>query len=121
MREIKFKAFDIQNKRFMECDSLEGLFAHYENRSIELMQFTGLYDKNGKEIYEGDIVKWSNEMGFVVYHKEYGRFSVAWKTDLDNYLENGFHGTARLLKNEEDPLEIIGNIYENPGLLSIKN
>ncbi|WP_447579949.1 YopX family protein [Acinetobacter baumannii] len=63
MREIKFRAWLPTNNRMYEFDENESLGDHF-NRLIygfgkfELMQYTGLKDKNGKEIYEGDIVRW---------------------------------------------------------------
>lgn len=70
-------------------------------------QYTGLKDKNGKEIYEGDIVQESidYEIGQVVFRQ--GHYTVDWHD------EDMWHD---LLYNYT--LEIIGNIYENPELLS---
>jgi uncharacterized phage protein (TIGR01671 family) len=79
--------------------------------SVELMQYTGLTDKNGKEIYEGDII--FDEDG------EYSKTIVI--TPYENYV--GFFGKALedndtyTLEEIGDECEIIGNIYENPELI----
>lgn len=84
---------------------------------IELMQFTGLKDKNGKEIYEGDIVKFPEFNGDiyvtpVVWDNSCACFGVSftgkYPTSFD-YLEEFYTE----LKN----IEVVGNIWENPGLL----
>jgi uncharacterized phage protein (TIGR01671 family) len=77
------------------------------------MQFTGLHDKNGKEIYEGDVVEqtyWSNgakERGVISYSPD-ARFVWDQHGDQSGY---GLSG------QDADRREIIGNIYENPELL----
>lgn len=87
---------------------------------IELMQSTGLKDKNGKEIFEGDIItngknvmcmKRHNTLGFYVEQKGEVQF-IADGGDLEEFEEDA--------KEIADRLEIIGNIYENPELLEVK-
>lgn len=85
-------------------DQFDGNFVVGED--IEVMQYTGLKDKNGKEIYEGDIVKWTHP-SFVELKKEYKILHIhdirgADKLEMD--AANGW-------------LEVIGNVYENPNLL----
>ena len=69
-------------------------------------QFTGLTDKNGKKIFEGDIVSYKDEFGAIEYHEGEAMFVVSfdtWLTDFDHvYGKN---------------LEVIGNIHDNPDLL----
>jgi len=88
------------------CCSILGLINANISSDLayDYMQFTGLQDKNGKDIFEGDIVKYLND-------GEEEISTVAWCEDRDF---NGWEFTAQ---NEEDGIEIIGNIYENPELL----
>lgn len=75
--------------------------------NCELMQFTGLHDKNGKEIYESDLAKDSNGfIGEIAWHKERSSFIFH---DSENYNESLFNKVS---------LEVIGNIYENTELLN---
>ena len=77
----------------------------------DIMQFTGLLDKNGKEIYEGDIVR-SILPGSPELVKD---FVIEWEVDKTS----GTVGFTVLLREEDR--EVIGNIYENPELLDINN
>lgn len=149
MREIKFRAWDKDNK---EMDYYPSIIFNQTNTDINkdkldklefeatldmnsvfekikelnhliLMQYTGLLDKNGKEIYEGDILKGShyrNEINEHVYCEDY---IVKYNNEIasfilessiisgDVYFSNGTNTT------ESEALEIIGNIYSNPELL----
>ena len=74
-----------------------------------LMQYTGLKDKNGKEIYEGDFL-------FHHYFKEVG--NVIWHIGQSRWaLEYFDKKTQELFPIDKKSFEIIGNIYENPDLL----
>lgn len=79
---------------------------------ITLMQSTGLFDRNGKEIFEGDILDYKGRKALVRWHGSYASFIYRFVDELQNR------------KTEWKPLylaymkcEIIGNIYENPELL----
>ncbi len=98
MREIKFRAWDKIGKIMIPVSRLD--FPLSEKREI-LMQFTGLLDKNGKEIYEGDIVSWNDKKARVIFSN--GKFTadIHGKFEVTNW----------------NSCEIIGNIYENPNLL----
>jgi len=84
-----------------------------ENRRFEFMQFTGLKDSKGKEIYEGDIIKHEfglskkSLIGIVRYNKEFARFQVESSSDFAGLI------LTTTLKTEE----VIGNEFENPELL----
>lgn len=120
MREIKFRAWDKkQNKMFGIIEDLrwfgDGGECQQQFPHFELMQYTGLKDKNGKEIYEGDVVRWGSlgEEGtgeYYINEVSYG-FGPEEEKIGTYYLKN----TEMFLHNGEN--EIIGNIYENPELL----
>lgn len=74
-----------------------------EQARKDSQQFTGLLDKNKKEIYEGDIVKWSEKIYMIEWHKKIAAFVMQ-----HNNLER---------PDVEYKSEVIGNIYETPNLL----
>ena len=142
-REIKFKAWDDEAKTMiysdekddgnywweiypLKCGYISGetggnqfeppepIVTYYE----DLMQYTGLKDKNGKEIYEGDIIITDGYVYEVFYH-----LSLGW--DGGGNCHPGFYLKGRAEKIDEDysdldyhigfnDCEVIGNIYENP-------
>ena len=131
MREIKFRAWDKLTKtmRYVLCiDWLNGLVdlngkiieRKYDNSKgdeVILMQYTGLKDKNGKEIYEGDIVEaWSE--GKKAIGKVKQRIDGLWL--MYPAWQSG--KTWGLMPNKErkTTVEIIGNIYENKELIGGK-
>lgn len=77
-----------------------------ENAHNKVMQCTGMKDKNGKLIYEGDIVKQNN----TIYSVNWFNGSFCFKDTL-----NGKNYTVEFVMSEKQ--EVIGNIYENPELL----
>lgn len=131
MKEIKFRAWDKVSKMFRRvyeinylwgfiyCELTENEITNsdrmsYEfskylyDGSYELLQYTGLKDKNGKEIYEGDIVKAFN---FLNENEESVLIVVKYNTKDCGYNIIDFFGVS---------YEVIGNIYENPELLNKK-
>lgn len=88
------------------------------NNNLIIMQSTGLTDKNGREIFEGDIVTDGQTVGDIKHHQTYGFYMID-----DKGIERFFSDGNCIEDFEEDAetiseiLEIIGNIYENPELL----
>lgn len=141
MRTIKFRAWDKAKKKMVyssdelygfeiyldgsfsvsEDDGIKGLmhWVYRKPADFELMQFTGLLDKNGKEIYEGDVVKgWEGDDmhdfdACIVKYEEDG-FGIYDEKQKWPYVAS----LIEIVNNRS--LEIIGNIYENPSLLEAK-
>jgi len=105
MRELKFRAWDKIDKimvsgsdYFSSMDFIYPIgFQVKDHHDIIIMQYTGLKDKNGKEIYEGDWIK--TKTGYIDF--------VRWSDDYAGFFPFFVSGI-----NESD-LEIIGNVYEN--------
>jgi len=116
MREIKFRAWiDNKQNRYMAIQGepdLEtfGSFIHHYSDCEKLMQFTGLKDKNGKEIYEGDILENPENKKSVIIWTLNGYFAESQKDDRIT----SFPLSLYFVENKK----IIGNIYENPELLN---
>ena len=118
MREIKFRAWDVFKKKmdtfenyldWCKENDMETTPFHKTRRWI-LMQYTGLLDKSGFEIYEGDIVK---ELGFLPEPREEIIKVVEWDSTRAGFLGKRISGTGFGVVIGE----VIGNIYENPELL----
>lgn len=133
MREIKFRAnrfgiigkvleinFSTSEKGFdFLLEDKNGNTIREWGKNLDLMQFTGLHDKHGKEIYEGDIVKSPDTLANDQYISQ-----VVWESlRAGFYLPSmGGSGLANISIHgfQSDELEVIGNVYENPELLEDK-
>ncbi len=113
MKEIKFRAWDIEEKEMLDCNKpfvytgewgINDIFRDVSSfgEGYVFMQYTSLHDKNDKEIYEGDIVDRGVGGYPVEYH--YGSF---WISGFKLVLLSDIYKTG----------EVIGNIYENPELI----
>lgn len=143
MRQIKFRAWDTTEKCWDTPSKVHGMdgyfsscggsFIRFNRADVVLMQFTGLLDKNGKEIYEGDIVNtlivdrveysdnvpedcWGRERGrdersnVVIQFEEFG-----WWVGEDQHLSQFSY------EDEDQWIEVVGNVYENPELIGEAN
>ena len=127
MRTIKFRAWDLRSRRknkwiknfnvtydgrvesMVDTTTLGGSDPHTYDK-VELMQYTGLKDKNGKEIYEGDVLQAYNFLG-----EKLEKYQVVWEL-------NGFHYKKDLKSDSsvylhKDLVEVVGNVYENSELI----
>ena len=138
-RQIKFRAWDAEQNKMIEIFDGEyqiqvneedgtiycgGYMSNGDWNEPPLMQFTGLLDKNGIEIYEGDILcnyehqnwEWRGIVKF-----SHGVFGAEWFANMKNQSMVGSWGQKHnLRKLDDDIIErqiVIGNIYENPELL----
>jgi len=109
-RSIKFRAWDRDGKTMhhnFEINSFSGIVHVIDwdsetsnKKNWELMQYTGLKDKNGVDIYEGDVVKSTRGMLFEVLWMDKGRWNITSSGTVDT------------------SYEIVGNKFENPSLLT---
>lgn len=128
MREIKFRAWNFNTKSWHDFKSADDIFGtHHGSRTVRFnrgdivaCQFTGLLDKNGKEIFEGDILK--DDVGVIgddISNNPYITLvrweTYGWTTLKPGEPDTAFAGKAPFFDWSE--CEVIGNIYENKELL----
>lgn len=135
-REIKFRAWQKNYKRMLKVSAIGfddngATFVRVDNGksafprssvyfhgvkdwpldALELMQYTGLKDKNGVEIYEGDVLQYETDYDLMRFEVKWNKDTLMWEAvsqvivDEPLYYKNGF-------------IEIIGNIHENRDLLT---
>ena len=108
MREIKFRAWDVKYSTMDEVPDIVELCRNsihdygFGNGELILMQYTGLKDKNGVEIYEGDVIQKSNG----------DKYKVEFNEETACFVFNYF-GLKITFTNSKQ-FEVIGNIHENP-------
>lgn len=88
------------------------------NNDLNLMQSTGLFDKNGKEIFEGDILAIETDEGILNVNIFWDSKHALFMFESKKYNEEDL--LAELVEDNTYPFEIAGNIYENPELLEVK-
>lgn len=131
MRELKFRAWvDTYSNWHMTNELVvgaDGVFFHkglsgITQKGWKLMQYTGLKDKNGKEIYEGDIVKntWLNQILEVYWQEAEEKVtdSLPWMKEKPGFNFRPVGSEFLKIFTTKD-LEVIGNIYEHKHLLGV--
>ena len=125
-RVLKFRAWEVDAEKMHHWDFFEWNMIDNNETTYEVMQFTGLTDRHGKEIYEGDVVK-----HFPLVEDDDQRINpAAWVVDAVVFAK----GTFRLQRSRQwkdgthdwysienlytNDLEVLGNIYESPELLT---
>lgn len=119
MKEIKFRAYDKEFNEYNDYHFNRTPLRDFtkNNTRFILEQYTGLKDKNGLEIYEGDIVKKVIELDGGVINNWEVFFGEAG-FDIKRIKEDGKETTMYLKQYWKHTYEIIGNIHENPELLN---
>lgn len=122
MREIKFRAYGSQGQGMFEVQKLdlESMTANGVT-NCTIMQYTGFKDKNGVEIYEGDIGRWTSNTTKNFWVVKFGD----WVTGEDYYDTDAHDVYGWFVERTNDgsqasldiSFEVIGNIYENPELV----
>ena len=117
---IKFRAWNTETKEievFQTYEEISELFLALsaDDGFYSIMQSTGIFDKNNKEIFEGDIVDYKGRKAIIKWHGSYASFIYRFVDKMQERV------------SEWDPLflayhhfEIIGNVYENPELLEVE-
>ena len=116
-REIKFRDWNPETKEMQYFD-LDGYDREVHDAYGNIMQFTGLLDKNGKEIFENDIVCWTFDEKTkkeIVFHEGcFGHFNFMG-------INNEYPEFIPIDKKRAEYMIVIGNIYQNPELLGGEN
>ena len=143
MKKIKFRAWDVDSSEMFYSGYNNGVDYFFdfdddtlclylpvednfpEKREAIIMQYTGLKDKNGKEIYEGDIVLFMGKNYRIKYFDKWGMFGLVGKSAYKTFNEDdplGSGGSSTKYKPYclgeyyQKRIEVVGNFYENPEL-----
>jgi uncharacterized phage protein (TIGR01671 family) len=129
MRRFKFRAWNsAENSMYYHVGLLpheKGGYIAVDEKGLMIldmygsapavMQFTGLLDKNGKEIYEGDILKLEDATAKVVFWERPPEFGLDYRHNEDKWCEDWN------LSDDSERMEIISNIYEHPELVEVRH
>lgn len=127
MRALKFRAWDKENEVYLSPDdtfiiagngyhpaTFSSTFGYTANENLVIEQYTGLNDKNGKEIYEGDII----HRGALSKANVFRNSVICFDEESVGFIATSTRNGARTLFNGHtcDEVEVIGNVHENPEL-----
>lgn len=134
MREYKFRLWDKEKEIMLDVEKIDFDDCYYggemyvnttngsdywNNELYSLMQYTGLHDENGKEIYEGDIVKFRFKTDRDVYPDIVGY--IEYQSTFSAFKIMSWQGSFKIDITEFKFVKVIGNIYENKELLNETN
>jgi uncharacterized phage protein (TIGR01671 family) len=124
MQEVRFRAWDYDTKQMLMENFIitpEGTVFRNggaDEEDIQLMQFTGLTDKNGKEIFDGDIVSLAGEKWTVMWDNPSAGFWLEGPQERKNVFSEPVFGKLNIGARGAD-CEVIGNIFQNGDLLGV--
>jgi uncharacterized phage protein (TIGR01671 family) len=120
MREIKFRIWNVDTNCWTALESnIKDITWHRFDginvNSLIFQQFTGLKDRNGQDIYEGDLINFSWQVGHKEFHDNKNQ-EVFYSNECASFVF-GKDMIAMLDRVVYDTLEVVGNVFENPELL----
>lgn len=125
-RELKFRYYDAILKKMVyssEWDTSDNPLSYFFRSAKSfahetiIQQYTGLKDETGKEIYEGDIVNWSDNQGWEDGRTFTGFYEVKWNEDTLRFDFYEVHGNVWWELTDTQFNCVVGNIFENPELI----